>query len=391
MVKQNIFVASSRRLFASPAWSSTFELEDLLVDYCDAKLLCPQAKSLYQYSQIHSGYISKIAGKISRVLNNSFQSIDDIHIPDNELNALFCIEMSPSTLEKVDAISGWRERFDLVVAYIEDCWLLASFPDLVRQFDHLLIPYDEFRAELESYLDIPVSVLPYGFDVLDWGAGDTSRTIDVASFGRIPKNYYLELTRRFNSKESNFIYYHQVPESTVRFPTQTYTPARFDYLHRVQLKKLLQRSRINLAFDFDYTLRQEPLGSSMKKHPSYKCGKSLLTRRWFESASMGSAVVGTRPKSEMMKTYFGWQDSTIELPDNEVAGVSLIHNLLSDRAYLNTIHHRNYIESLSTNDWRLRIRDMFKLLNLDLPDRMGGELRRLEEKIERSKTLLQVS
>ncbi|WP_193909758.1 glycosyltransferase [Vasconcelosia minhoensis] len=298
-----------------------------------------------------------------------------------DCNILLMMDTSANALKKVASIANWRQKFDIVAAYVEDCWLLDSFPHAVKQFDRLFIPHVEFQSQLEQQLNIPVSVLPCAFDVLTHGAGIKPRTVDVFSYGRTPRNYYLELQSILNAAGSGCFYYHQTFDQKELFPKLTYCSERFDYLHRLQLKKLLKRSKLTLAFDFSYTVPRAALHESMKFHPSHKCGQSVLNRRWFEGAAAGTVLVGKRPQTEMMSQYFDWEDATIELPDQPAEGAELIQDLLSDRERLEAVSQRNYVQSLAKNDWRLRIRDMLKQLDIPLPSGLELELEQLQRKI----------
>ncbi|MEM1002364.1 MAG: glycosyltransferase [Bacteroidota bacterium] len=371
---------SSRDLIASPAWAGMFELEDLFAEWCDAKILSPKAKPAHKFSKLNSGPLANAASKFKK-LTGDFYPIEDLKLSSQGKNVLVLIDLSPGSLRKITSIPKWREKFDLVVGYVEDCCLVDTFPDYISQFDYLFIPYIEYQSELKTLLNIPVKVLPYAFDVLNHGAGIRSRCIDIASYGRTPKNYYSALSHKFNSATSDYSYYHHSGPSIVNFPDLSYCSERFDYLHRAQLRKSLQRSKLTLAFNFDYTMSETALNLS-KKHPSYKYNRVSLPRRWYEIAAVGSVIVGKKPKSEMMDTLFGWEDATIELPDDASQGVSFIQDLLQDRERLDSIHHRNYLKSLEINDWRLRFRDMFKVLGIKLPDRLIQELEKLDVKVD---------
>lgn len=377
----NIYILSSRDLIASPAWASIFEFEDLLAEWCDAEILCPKAKPAYRFTRLHNGTSATIVSKFGRLTGN-FHQILDLKLSSQKQNILFLMDLSPDLLKKVTSISNWREKFDLVVGYVEDCCILESYPDYVNQFDTLFIPYEEYQAQLERFLSVPVKVIPYAFDVLNHGVGIGRRCIDVASYGRTPQNYYFALCNNFNSEQqSDNFYYHSSALATDHFPKISYCNKRSDYLHRAQLKKTLQHSKLVLAFDFNYTVSEAALNLS-KKHPSYRFDGAIIPRRWFESTGVGSAIVGKKPKSGMMKTLFDWEDSTIELPDDASEGVAFIQELLQDQERLNNIHYRNHLKSLELNDWRLRVRDMFKILGVTLPDGVTQELEKLDNKIQ---------
>lgn len=378
MKTAQFFILSSRNLVASPAHAGIFELEDIIENLCCAELLCPEAKASYRYSISHKGLPSKMARGVGKVFNN-FHPIENIETRSENLNVLLIVAQSPNELRKVESVPKWRQRFDLVIAYVFDAWLPGAFPSSIEHFDHLFIPNIEFRSLVEKTAKIPVTVLPLAADVLSFGAGQRPRPIDVMSYGRTPENYQLKLHQELN-ENSDLLYYHQVSERKQTSPSLTYCSSRFDYLHRLQFRKILQRSKLTLAFDFNYTKSQSSLDPSMKLHPSYKCNHSLLTRRWFENIGAGTVVVGTRPQSKMCDEYIGWKDSTVELPDDPALGIDLIRSLLHDQERLNIISQRNYAKSLELNDWRHRIHSILTALDVPIPAGLEQTISQMQEK-----------
>ena len=194
------------------------------------------------------------------------------------------------------------------------------------------------------------------------------------SYGRTPKNYQEALFKHLNSANSGYFYYHNISESRQDFPEQSYSPQRYDYLHQQKLRKILKRSKLALAFDFDYTKIHDSLGLNMKKHPSHRCRESILTRRWFEIIASGCTSIGKRPSSEMSNQLFGWEDAMIELPDDPSEGIEFIKDLLADSQRLDRSHKRNYLNSLEKNDWRIRISEILETLDLPLTYQLRNEI-----------------
>lgn len=378
MKTPKFFILSSRKLIASPSYAGVFELEELFVNLCQAELLCPEANAAQKYGS-NKRLSSKVARRIGKLVG-SFHLLKNVETRPEDLNILIVIDVAANWLRKVESIPDWRQKFDLVVTYVWDAWLLNSFPKYTSQFDHLFIPNVEFQPLVENFFKVPVTALPTASDVLSYGAGIRARPIDVTSYGRTPKNYQLKLHQELNSKNSDFFYYHQISESKQEFPDTTYCSSRFDYLHRLQFRKILQRSKLTLAFDFNYTTSRASLDTSMKLHPSHKCSQSVLTRRWFENIGAGSVVVGKRPQSKMCDEYLNWPDSTIELPDDPAQGTEFIKDLLEDKERLKAISQRNYAKSLEKNDWRLRIRTILNVLDVEIPTRLKQEIEQMQQR-----------
>ncbi|NJL45293.1 MAG: glycosyltransferase family 1 protein [Leptolyngbyaceae cyanobacterium SM2_3_12] len=108
----------------------------------------------------------------------------------------------------------------------------------------------------------------------------------------------------------------------------------------------------------------------------------IVGYRWFEISAAGCAVLGKRPESSVIQDYLGWQDATIELPDDPQAGVEMIRHLLADTERMAAIHRRNYRENLLRNDWRHRFKAMFEHLGLPVPTKLKEQLDQLYQRSE---------
>ncbi|MDB9528392.1 glycosyltransferase [Oscillatoria sp. CS-180] len=376
-----IHVLSMRDIHAAPHNAPAFNIEDVIVDTCDANLIRPKARKITK-SIDKSAWpqpIKNMANKFVRKGLGYYEPIDiSKMLPSDETNVLILIGVHGAFLEILKSIPEWREKFDVVVAYIFDAWLVDAFPSLTQQLDHLFVPLNGLIEPLQKEFSIPVSYWPHSANVLDHGSANIARCIDIASYGRVPTQYHAQLFERCNQSSQDLFYYRQVPEEADLYPDEPYTPQRFDYQHKVLLKKILSRSKISLAFDFTYTSKGSVALSNYQEHPSYFYRKPTLTPRWFEGLASGTAIVGKRPPSKEADRLLDWKDATIELPDRPEEGVEAIMNLLADKERLTAIHRRNYWQMLKKHDTRWRVKACLDQLRLPIPSKLQSDLEKID-------------
>jgi hypothetical protein len=115
----NIFVLSSRALSSTVFWDPVFELENIVVRTCNAQLLVPSARDVFQWSYT----LDPLAGRIVRKAVKSTTGLYNLPLLpqlSDKPNVLLMIGISGAELELLSSIPKWRERFDVVIAYIFD-------------------------------------------------------------------------------------------------------------------------------------------------------------------------------------------------------------------------------------------------------------------------------
>ena len=378
----SIYLISKRNITASPHYTHIYELENIILDTCEAQLITPAVHHFIKY--IHDNVLreplkNKVIQKpISKTIGIYENIIDIPNLSLDRENILFLIGMNGADLNLLSSIRGWREKFDLVVAFIYDAWLFKSYPRLTEQIDQLFVPIRELVEPLQSRFSIPVAYWPHASNVLQYGSKNLNRSIDVASYGRVPSKYHNRLTDICGQSGNDFFYYRQVPEKGQLYPNEPYNLRRSDAQHRVLLNKILAHSKLSLAFDFTYTTNHEVELQRAHKHPSFSYKKPVIALRWFEGIAAGTAIVGKRPPTSEMDTLFNWEDATIELPDEVEDGVGVIMDLIEDSERLSAIHQRNYWNALSRHDHRWRIESAFEHLGLPIPAKLQMELQKIQ-------------
>ncbi|MDF0554983.1 glycosyltransferase [Kamptonema sp. UHCC 0994] len=356
----NIYLLSDRALYSSVSYDPLFELEDILVETCGAKLLIPTQSPAAQWANEQPKFASKFINKVVRRTTGSYQLEDEALASIKKPNVLLIVALCGANLATLSSISNWRDKFDVVAAYIFDAWGFHIYPKYTSQLDRLFVPMPELIEGLKQSFGIPVSSLPFGVDALTHGSSGVNRPIDLISYGRIPKQYHTAFNKKFNQPGSGRIYYRSTPRAGESYPKIPYQERR-DREDRMLLFKILRRTKLCLAFDTLYP--------GMREFPH-----SFVTLRWFEGGAAGCAIVGKRPITPVAEQLLNWEDATIELPDDPEASVKLIEELLQDEPRLHAIHKRNYIENLTRHDWRWRIKSMLEELKIPLPVRLAEEL-----------------
>jgi hypothetical protein len=359
----NLYVLSNRDIQSSVSDDPAYELEDLLVGVCDAHLLAPMMRKSNQWVQRSRRNSAVFLEKLIRRTTGLYQPLE-ISLPaTGGPNVLIVIGVSGGELETLSSIPNWRQRFDLVIGYVFDAWILEAYPAFTKQLDHLFVPLPEVIPTLQAHFGIPVSLLPLGVDALVHGSRSSDRPVDVISYGRIPLQFHQAFSKAFNQPESAQCYYRLLPRRIEYSPTRPYDE-RNDRLDRQLLFHMLRRTKVALAFDTLYP--------GMRTFPY-----SFVTLRWFECGATGCAIAGKCPTTPLADTLLNWQDAVINLPDNPEISVQIVKDLLADSSRLQAICNRNYWENRTRHDWRLRIRDLLTQLNLPLPERLGCELEQL--------------
>ncbi len=373
-----IDLITGRKLYASCKFGMSYEIEDLLVKYCNAKLIYPQPRRIYKSSISNSSLFSRFILKLMRETKGYFTPITVDKASESGPRVLGIVALTGADLFLASAIKNWRQHYDIVFAYVIDCWMYDTYPKFTQQFDHLFIPYPEFQHSLQERLLCPISVIPLAANNLRYGFPSISRSVDVISYGRTASNYDKTLFNDFDSNHPESFYYRFGVGTSAKVeknPDLDWGQNRFDYQHRITLSRVLKRSKIALAFQNLYT-RVVNEGSS---HVINKASNSLLTLRWFECSGAGCAVVGKRPSSPLLEKFMGWEDATIELPDDVNAGIDMIHRFLKDKDRLAVINQRNYLQNVALNDWSYRFKAMLDILELPTPEPLSVTLGKLDQ------------
>lgn len=322
-------------------WSAIHSLEEPLSTAVDAVFIYPSPNKNIQFLRRYRHRIFK-----------SWYRIDDLPTLGRGPNILLAISLKPNFLLSMLALGPLLKKFDLRIAYLLDSFAPGDIDrDVAPLLDHLFVMSAEIADEINERRIVSATFLPLATNTLFSKFNFIDRSIDVISYGRTNSSVHKRLQLHFNEQPSNRIYFH----STFSHPEVINRRE-----HVTLLFKLLSISKISLCF--------EP--SSIRRFWGY----SPIQLRWFEAWISGCTVVGKRPFGKGVPELMDWKNSAIEIPDNSADWIPFFEELLRDRDTLIANSRRNYYECLRRHDWRYRVRHMFNMLGLPVPEKLQDEI-----------------
>jgi hypothetical protein len=333
---------------ASPhaGWVAIDELADLLARYFDAELLSPR--------RLPQSWPRRLTGRGGTRWSDLRADGGDV---------LIVVAHGPQDLSMIDAIPDCRKRFSRIHAWVTDSYFQAGFGRATASYDSITVTAHEDVAHPRDRFGIDVHTLYQGADCLTWAPrSEAARDVDLIGFGRMPPSYHARFSSKFHAPESPHLYLHS-PLGNVTGPSV--------HLERGMLFKLLQRTRVSLAFH----LYVEPRGDRPRS--------MMVTSRWLESLLSGCVVAGKRPVSRMADEMLSWPGATIELADDPGEAVEQVIDLLARDDALLAQRRRNVREMLARHDWRHRIVEMCALFGLPVPPALAADVDRVRALAER--------
>jgi len=322
-------------------WVAIDELAELLAAYFDAEVLSPKP-------MVNSWPLRKL--RPHQVAYAPLQTRGG--------DVLIVVARGPGDLGMVKAIADCRKKFSKIYGFVTDSYFQPGFVPETTLFDAITVTAHDDVAYPQARFGIPVHQLYQGADCLTWVPREgKSREIDVMGFGRTPPSYQACFAQRFHPASSPYLYLHS--------PLGNLAGASV-HLERGMLFKLLQRSRISLAFH----LYVEPQGDRPRS--------MMVTSRWLESLLSGCIVAGRRPVSRMADDMLCWPGATLELsPDASTAADELV-SLLARDDELAEQRRSNMCQTLTRHDWRYRIEALCRLFNLPVPPALLSDLAQVQ-------------
>ncbi len=323
-------------------WVAIDELAELFSRYFNAEILSPKLIP------------DKWPARLIRRNHYIYESL-----PTNGGDVLIVVARGPGDLGLINSIPGCRKKFDKIYGFVTDSYFKTGFPKETALFDAITVTAHEDVEFPKSRFEIPVHQLYQGTDSLTWAPRESRlREIDIISFGRTPASYHNQFSQRFHSTESPYLYLHS--------PLGNIT-GQSVHLERGMLFKLLHRTRISLAFH----LFVEPQGNRPRS--------MMVTSRWLESLLSGCIVAGRRPVSRMADEMLFWPKATIELSENPKIASDELVTLLSHNDSLEEQRRTNIYQVVTHHDWRYRIDNFCRMMNLSKPQLLQDDLSRLQE------------
>ncbi|MCG9032889.1 glycosyltransferase [Laribacter hongkongensis] len=323
-------------------WAAIDELAELLVHYFDAELLSPKPWP--------SGWGSRWLERI----RPRYQPVDTAGG-----DVLMVVCRGPADLALISAVPGCRRRFQRIHAWVTDSYFQAGFGRDAVLYDGISVTAVEDAAFPHDRFGIPVVQIYQGADCLKWAPRHMHvRDIDLIGYGRTPPGYQTCFARRFHSAASPYLYLHS--------PVGHVTGSSV-HLERGMLFKLLQRTRISLAFH----LYVEPQGQRPRS--------MMVTSRWLESLLAGCIVAGRRPVSRMADEMLFWPGATLELAEEPEQAADQVQSWLQHDDDWQAQRRCNIHHMLLHHDWRWRLMQMCQQFGWPAPQALHDDIAGIRE------------
>jgi hypothetical protein len=329
---------------ASPhaGWVAIDELAELFTHYFSAEVLSPKI----------------VPGPwLGRVVHRHKTHYEPLHTDGGDV--LIVVARGPGDLGMVNAIDNCRKKYSKIYGFVTDSYFQAGYVAETAMFDAITVTAHEDVAFPHAKYKLPVHQLYQGADCLTWAPRDQkNREIDVMGFGRTPPSYQACFSQRFHPAASPYLYLHS--------PLGNLAGSSV-HLERGMLFKLLQRTRVSLAFH----LYVEPQGGRPRS--------MMVTSRWLESLLSGCIVAGRRPVSRMADEMLFWPGATVELSEDAQTATDEVVALLHRNEAMEQQRQNNIYHALAHHDWRYRIQAFCTLMQIPVPQSLTQDLAQLKE------------
>jgi hypothetical protein len=331
------------------------DLEEILGNTFNAQFLYPLPNhhiTLFKQYKLSDNRIPLLQRVRHRTFKSWFDLDAELPTLGNGPNILLVLGFHSTFLLSMHTLGSILDKFDIRIAYLTDIFD-PNYLDrsVIPHLDYLFVISAELADQVRRIHSIDVSFLPLATNTLNVEPLQTNRHIDMMNYGRTNSHVHHHLQQHFSQLESKRIYFH----STFCTP-YVENPKE----HMVLLTRMLSRTKISLCFEPSDTERFH--------------GYSPLLYRWFEAWSTGCTIAGTRPLDPSTHELLDWKNSTIEIPDNPSDWVPFFEALLDDESTLLETSRRNYYECRLRHDWRYRIQDMFKAIEVPIPEQLWDEI-----------------
>lgn len=357
-------VVLSSRAASHQVWqASQFEMEDVVAQVDDVRLLAPPGRHASPAALAAHGAANRVRRAVGRPRRRPFAPTAEA--ADAEL--FFAVFAAPHEIGMLPLVRPQLARSAVKVAFIVELWRpqVPSVADYLRQlrgFDHVFMFNRWAMDDVAAITGAPVSFLATATDADRFAppVPAPARVIDVTSYGRRLRGTHDALRRA--AAEGGLYYHHD----TVRgaFDVSDHVE------HREVLAATLQRSRYAVVYrNNDEPERVERTG-----------GEESLTNRYFEVLAAGATMLGSAARTPDFQACFDWPDviTEIDAPDPRVAEV--VAELDADPARAERARRTAIAQSLRRHDWAHRWRDVLDAVGLAPRPQLAERLARLDER-----------
>ncbi|MBL3675660.1 glycosyltransferase [Paracoccus aerius] len=311
-MKKKLFILSDRSRNLHPAMCCVVEMENAISNGFEGKI------------------INNI-GLLQKDLSNSCLLFTGLNFRNIEEHRSSLVEL--------------KQRGCTVIIYVFDAWNANSyFYNYRRKLKSLVhpsynissfcsimcVPFPCARDHFSESDKRLVRYVPLAVDTTLVSGLNAQRPITVLGYGRQPTDLTQVLSKFLNAPHRENIFHHtdHMKISEVS-----------DFLmHRRHFWKLAQSSLFALAYD--------PFCTHPQRFPY-----SIVGQRWFECLSAGCVVVGRRPTASDTDELIGWQDATIEAPNDPQDMFCFLSDLIASPARIAEIRARNVEQMKARHDW----------------------------------------
>ncbi len=356
----SLAILSLRGLSAHVSQCPGYEFEDVLcAELPGTKLYAPRPSQ-----PIRGGLKIKARFAPTGSLGGIFDNVLAIEQMD-EHEVLLAVIGPIRGLAFLGALQDWRRKSRYAICRLDELWTeeIPQFRRMLRvleQFDVVVCSLYYTAEKLREELNGPdIMYLPPGVDALAFAPvmEPSLRPIDVTNIGSLADATHESLLEY--AKQTEGFYYFE----TLKGRYEARSPSE----HRFRYSNILKRSKYFLCHFAKMRSAEPP-------------GQLEFGPRYSEGLAAGCVLLGSRKSTPAFDTFFGWEDSVIEMPF-ECPNASEILRLLDREAdRLREISARNVRRSLEGNDHAHRWRTIVDRLGLSEDYHMG---RRQDELVRR--------
>ena len=263
-------------------------------------------------------------------------------------------------------VPDWKNGYNRIYLWVIDSFHVESIPKSFNRqhFDGIFITSGNDLALYKDQVHNNTQFLGWGADVLGKGSSNADRANDILRIGRQPDGWDDDSVT-VKAFAQHGINYHGRPQ-----PASVKRGRGCDDAINACVKSKYLIAQSNLVDNSTYT------------HPT----KEYITGRWTDALASGCIVAGVQPKTDYAYAALLWPEATVEFESADLDyGITRLRKELKN--WSPALSKLNYLRSLQRLDWRWRLLDIARELNLNFP-KLNSSIAELKIKIEQAEAAL---
>jgi hypothetical protein len=364
-----VLLLSMRRLANLVAFSAQYEFEDLITAVTRAELIEVSDEQALEFSR-RAYKLARTLGRSSRLAARLAPRPSTVRL-QRDYELFLPVFNNPYELYALRTIPDWRARCRVAACYVAEVWADLGpeyLLELLGQFDHIFIGWDNSADGVARITGRPCTYLPQAADVLRFSPWPDrpARTIDVCNIGRRSAVTHDALVR-LAAERRIFYYFDTVAGGAGKDQKQRTFRVADAAQHRLLLAGLLRRSR--------YFIANRGRINELEHTGSHEA----IAGRFYEGAAAGAVMLGEAPNTEEFRSQFGWQDAVIRVPFDCPDIGRVLAELDHQPERLARIRDENARNAALRHDWLHRLERVFQTLGITPTSEMRERRRRLDE------------